>query len=101
MADSLEQVAAVENADPYGITSVDFSPDGSKVISGGASGTLKVWGFRPFVESEWEEVDISDMEKDEYGEVKVEGLGYISCNYWKNKITGDVEKQKPSAGKRH
>ena len=34
--------------------------------------------MRPVDESEWEEVDISTMEKDEDGEVEIDGLGYIS-----------------------
>ena len=59
-------------------------------------GTIKVWAMRPVDESEWEEMDISNMEKDDDGEVKIEGLGYISENYWKNKVTGDLERLKPS-----
>ena len=81
--------------------SVQFSPDGTKVVSGGYSGTIKVWdavNFKPFEESEWEEVDISAMEKDDDGEVEIDGLGYISKNYWKNVITGEVRKEKPFAG---
>ena len=28
--------------------SVQFSPDGSKIVSGGASGTIKVWDLVPW-----------------------------------------------------
>ena len=45
---------------------------------------------------EWEEVDISGMPKDSDGKVKIEGLGYIKQNYWRNTVTG--EKEKPSGG---
>ena len=68
-------------------------------MSGGDSGTIKAWAMRPVDESEWEEVDISAMEKDGDGEVEIEGLGYISENYWKNMVTGDLETRKPSGGK--
>ena len=80
------------------ITSVDFSPDGKTIVSGSRDQTLKVWGFRPFLESEWEEVDISAMPKDSDGEVEIDGLGYISSNYWRNVVTGDKAKNKPSGG---
>ena len=69
-AASLELKAEKKNAhgaDQYGNTgvlSVGYSPDGAKVVSSGYDGTLKVWdavNFRPFDESEWEEV----TEKDE------------------------------------
>ena len=36
------------------------------------------------------------MKGDGDGEVKIEGLGYIKSNYWKNKVTGDLEPRKPS-----
>ena len=42
-AESLNELAKVENADPYAIMSVQFDPDGTTIVSGGASGTLKVW----------------------------------------------------------
>ena len=66
------------------------------IVGGTEDGMIKVWGMRPVDESEWEEVDISAMEKDDDGEVEVDGLGYISENYWKNKVTGDIEPRKPS-----
>ena len=78
--------------------SVAFSPDGATIVSGSADQTIKVWGVRPVLDSEWEEVDISEMEKDDDGEVEIEGLGYIGTNYWKSIVTGDLEKQKPSGG---
>ena len=79
--------------------SVQFDPDGKTIVSGGASGTLKVWdavNFRPFSASEWEEVDISGMPKDSNGDVKIEGLGYIEKNYWRNTVTGHKQQEKPS-----
>ena len=42
-AESLNELSKVENADPNGINSVKFSPDGKTIVSGGASGTIKVW----------------------------------------------------------
>ena len=83
--------------------SVQFDPDGKTIVSGGASGTLKVWdavNFRPFSASEWEEVDISGMEKDDDGEVEIEGLGYVGSNYWRNKVTGGLRKEYSTAGAR-
>ena len=41
-AATLNQVASA-TADPYFVTSVAFSPDGTKIVSGGGSGTIKVW----------------------------------------------------------
>ena len=52
--------------------------------------------FRPFSASEWEEVDISGMPKDGDGDVKIEGLGYIKKNYWRNTVTGHKQQEKPS-----
>ena len=103
MADTLELKAEKQSAHSDCIRSVGFSPDGKTIVSGSDDQSLKVWSAhpRPFNASEWEEVDISDMEKNENGFVKLPGGGYTKSNYWKNKITGDVEKQKPSAGKRH
>ena len=94
-ASSLALVAEKQNAHSLGVTSVAFSPDGKTIVSGSYDNTLKVWGVRPFLDSEWEEVDISAMPKDGDGDVKIEGLGYIKKNYWKNTITGDFEQQKP------
>ena len=87
-----------QNAHSNCINSVAFSPDSKTIISGGEDKTLKVWGFRPLDESEWEEVDISALEKDGDGEVHIEGLGWISSNYWKNKVTGDLELKMPTQG---
>ena len=42
-AESLNELSKVENADPDAIMSVQFDPDGKTIVSGGASGTLKVW----------------------------------------------------------
>jgi len=50
---SLELKAEKENAHTdtdifgdAGITSVDYSPDGTKVVSSGKGGTIKVWELR-------------------------------------------------------
>ena len=75
-----------------------FSPDGSTIVSGSNDDTIRVWGVRPFLDSEWEEVDISGMPKDRDGDVKIEGLGYTKENYWRNTVTGDNEREKPSGG---
>ena len=79
-----------------------FSPDGKTIVSGSYDQTLKVWDAtpRPFDASEWEEVDISGMPKDRDGDVKIEGLGYIKKNYWRNKVTGDLRKEYSTAGAR-
>ena len=82
----------------FAVTSVAFSPDGSTIVTGSFDMTIKVWGVRPFLDSEWEEVDISGMPKDRYGYVKIEGLGYTKENYWRNTVTGDIEKEKPASG---
>ena len=42
-AESLSELSKVENADPDAIFSVQFDPDGKTIVSGGYSGTLKVW----------------------------------------------------------
>ena len=39
----MNELSKVENADPYGIMSVQFAPGGKTIVSGGQSGTLKVW----------------------------------------------------------
>ena len=83
------------------VTSVGFSPDGKTIVSGSYDQTLKVWdaiNFRPINLSEWEEVDISALPKDSDGDVEIKGLGYIKKNYWKNTVTGEKLKEKPSAG---
>ena len=42
-AESLNELGKVENADPTAIMSVQFDPYGKTIVSGGYSGTLKVW----------------------------------------------------------
>ena len=79
--------------------SVGYNLNGDKIVSGGQDGALKVWdavNFRPFSASEWEEVDISGMPKDSNGHVKIEGLGYIKKNYWRNTVTSHKQQEKPS-----
>ena len=72
---------------------VGYNSDGDKIVSGGQDGTLKVWGVRPFLDSEWEEVDISEIRL-------VDGLGYVVSNYWRNKVTGDLRPEYCTAGAR-
>ena len=78
--------------------SVAFSPDGKTIVSGSRDQTIKVWGVRPFLDSEWEEVDISGMPNYRDGDVHIEGLGYTKKNYWRNTVTGDNNKEKLSVG---
>ena len=77
------------------INSVAFSPNGSQIVSACGDyrpGTIKVWDAanpRPYLESEWEEVE-GDGEEDYDEELDME------FPYWKNSITGDVQQDKPS-----
>jgi WD40 repeat protein len=95
---SLELKAEKQSAHSDSVRSVAFSPDGATIVSGSDDRTIKVWGVRPFLDSEWEEVDISGMPEDRYGRVKIEGSGYTKENYWRNTVTGGNEKEKPSGG---
>ena len=96
-------IAEKLNAHSSRVTSVQFSPNGALIVSGSSDKTIKVWATRPVDESEWEEVDISAMEKDGDGGVEIEGLGswgYVTENYWKNKVTGGLRKEYSTAGAR-
>jgi WD40 repeat protein len=98
---SLELKAEKQSAHSKSVHSVAFSPDGLSIVSGSEDKTIKVWGERPFLDSDWEEVDTSGMPKIEgdYGDVDVliEGLGYME-NYWRNTVTGDIKLEKPASG---
>ena len=99
-ASSLALVAEKQNAHSNAVTSVAFSPDGKTIVSGSSNQTLKVWGLRPLLDSEWEEVDISAMLKVGDSYLHTDGLGYIKNNYWKNIVTGDKYTNKPSGAPR-
>jgi hypothetical protein len=100
---SLELKAEKQSAHSREVSSVAFSPDGKTIVSGSYDKTLKVsWDANPcpFDASEWEEVDISGMEKDDDGKLLIKGLGYVGSNYWRNKVTGGLRKEYSTAGAR-
>ena len=91
-AASLELKAEKQSAHSDYVRSVAFSPDGKTIVSGSDDRTIKVWdavNFRPFDESEWEEVTEKDEDDDE------------EYSYWRNKVTGDECDEKPSSGEHH
>ena len=97
MTATLDLKTEKSHADPYGINSVQFSPDGKQIVSGGGSGTLKVWdavNFRPHVESEWESFTKTVYEADDSDEEDE------TETWWRNKITGHEQSVKPFGGKR-
>ena len=71
---------------------MQFDPDGKTIVSSGSSGTIKVWdaaNFRPFNASEWEKVE-GDGEEDYDEEAEMD------YPYWKNTVTGRVQKSEPN-----
>ena len=106
LAGTLDLKGEISDTAVWQVLIVAFSPDGSRIFHGGPSfenfpaHAIKVWDAnpRPFNPSEWEEVDISGMEKDEDGGVAIEGLGYIKSNYWKNTVTGELRGEYSTAG---
>lgn len=68
------------------VESVTFSPSENTIVSGSDDGTIKVWGFRPYAESEWEEVS------------ETLDMGVLHKKCWHNKVTGHELAVKPSGG---
>ena len=82
------------------VLSVDFDKGGRMVVSGLASGAIKVWDavdVRPHVESEWaafsKEVNTAPSSDDMEYEPKLE-----TQTWWRNNITGHELAAKPSGG---
>ena len=74
---------------------MQFSPDGSSIVSGGINDeTIKVWdavNFRAHVESEWEQFDKEIKAERRRENDRVE-------QWWRNTITGHEQGVKPSGG---
>lgn len=68
-----------------GVQSVDYHPDGSKMVSGAGKGRLKVWAADSVSidESDWEEIR-GDFP------VRDERMPDYEVTYWKNKVTGEL-----------
>ena len=96
--DTLELITSKENAHSRIINSVGFNNDGTKIVSGCNGGTIKVWGLRPFLDSEWEEVQGEGQPQE--GPRDRRGRFVLEFPYWKNTVTGDFEQEKPSGGER-
>ena len=74
--------------------SVQFDPDGKTIVSGGASGTLKVWDAanpRPYNAAEWEKVEGG-------GEEDYDEEADMDYPYWKNTVTGELRQEESTAG---
>ena len=85
-----------KNAHNRLITSVGFNKDGDKIVSGSYDKSLKVWGLRPFLDSEWEEVQGKGAPREGPQDLRDDYV--LKFPYWKNTITGDLEQQKPNGG---
>lgn len=99
-ADTLERIVVADKtalAPTSGWKQVAFAPDGS-IISSIFTKSYTWSKPRPFEASEWEEVDISGLEKHWHGEAEVKGLGPVTSNYWKNAATGALRKEYSTAG---
>lgn len=80
-----------------------FTPDGLQIVSGGGcpesyadwskGGTITIWGFRPFENSEWVEVVQNGPDSRSYPDLGGYQLGFP---YWKNKVNLELEKHKPT-----
>ena len=98
LADTLELQAEKQNAHTDYVRSVNFSPDGKTIVSGSDDQTIKVWGLRPFLDSEWEEVQGEGTPQE--GPKYPWGAYILKFPYWRNTITGDLEQQmKPYGSK--
>ena len=92
----MELKAEKKNAHTSGlcgsISSVQFSPDGTQVVSAGITDkTIKVWdavNVRPYDKAEWEEID--------EGTDKYDQSGALVRLKWHNKSTGHKQTEKPS-----
>ena len=75
------------------VTSVAFSPDGTKIVSVLADGTINIWDAtpRPFTASEWEAVKGVFPGTHPWENQK-------SITYWENTVTGDFRREHTSAG---
>ena len=92
---TLELKAEKANAHSAAISSVAYSPDGSQILTGSYDKSLKVWDAanpRPHNEAEWEEIEgAMPGARNLFGQPDTKVI-----HYWKNIVTGHVQKGKPS-----